>query len=261
MIETVDKNPMDYTRTSIPNSFFVSPVNAIEIEREISCLKDNKSTGPFSLPIKILKLVKYVISKPLEILFNVSFSLGIVPNSFKIANVIPIYKKDYQFSCSNYRPISLLSIFSKLLEKLVANRLVSFLEKNKILLKNQFGFRSNHSTDYALLSIIDKIQTDFSCGIFLDFSKAFDTVNHKILIEKLDFYGIRGIAKNWSISYLSSRKEYVTINNSSSDLFTIPCGIPRGSVLGPTLLLIYINDFHLCSSLEFHLFEDDANLF
>ena len=267
-IENVDKSPMDYLKTPIPTSFYVFPVEAPEIEREISCLKDNKSTGPFSAPIKVLKSIKKVISHPLEMLFNMSFSLGIVPSSLKISNVIPIYKKDSQYSLSNYRPISLLSVFDKLLEKLMANRLVTFLEKNNLLFGNQFGFRSNHSTDYALLSIIDKIQTaiaddsDYSCGIFLDFSKAFDTVDHNILIKKLDYYGIRGTAKNWFISYLSNRQQSVTINNSKSDPVTISCGIPQGSVLGPILFLIYINDFHLCSTLfDFNLFADDANLF
>ena len=101
-----------------------------------------------------------------------------------------------------------------------------------------------------------------SCGIFLDFSKAFDTVDHDILIEKLDFYGIRGIAKDWFVSYLSDRQQFVTVNGVKSDLTSISCGIPQGSVLGPILFLLYINDFHLCSALfDFHLFADDANLF
>ena len=142
-----------------------------------------------------------MISKPLDTLFNVSFSLGIVPSSLKAANIIPIHKKDSRLTLSNYRSISLLSIFNKLLEKLMANRLVKFLEDNNILHKSQFGFRSYHSTDFAILSIIDKMQSaidasDCSCGIFLDYSKAFDTINHQILIQKLYYYGIRGIVKN-----------------------------------------------------------------
>ena len=149
------------------------------------------ATGPFSIPVEILKIIKCVICKPLEILFNASFCLGEVPSSFKIAKIIPVYKGGPQTCLNNYRPISLLSVFNKLMEKLVFNRLTDFLNKKEILYEKQFVFRSNHSTDNAILSIIDKIQISieeksYSCGIFLDFKKAFDTVDHSILIKKLD---------------------------------------------------------------------------
>ena len=119
--------------------------------------------------------------------------------------------------------------------------------------KGQFGFRPKHSTDYAILSIIDKVQKavddcELSCGLFLDFSKAFDTVDHDILIDQRKYYGIRGIGKAWFTSYLKNRKQMVTVNGATSDLVTVPCGILQGSVLGPILFLLYINDFHKCSS-------------
>ena len=147
------------------------------------------------------------------------------------------------------------------------NRLIVFLNKNNILYNKQFGFRTGYSTDSAILCIVDKIQKaieecQFSCGVFLDFSKAFDTVNHDILIMKLEHYGIRGIAKDWLASYLSNRKQFVFFNNVSSDQLTLSCGIPQGSVLGPLLFLLYVNDFNCCSKLlDFHLFADDSNLF
>ena len=176
-------------------------------------------------------------------------------------------KKGSTCVVSNYRPISLLSIFNKLIEKLMYNRIISFLDKFSILHNNQFGFRSQHSTTQALLLLTDKIQRSidkgmYCSGIFLDLCKAFDTVNHKILLTKLEYYGIRGVSNDWFSSYLSNRRQFVSLSGINSDYQTITCGVPQGSVLGPLLFLLYINDMPKCSNiLEFHLFADDTNLF
>jgi hypothetical protein len=229
--------PADYPFThylgySNPNSLFFNEILQHEISEEIMKLNEKKALGPFSIPIKILKILNLSISKPLTVLFNMSLTTGKVPNKFKIAKVVPVFKKESPMMLSNYRPISLLPIFNQLLEKLVKKRIVSFLDKHNILCNNQFGFRHKHSTLHSLLAITDKIQKSidnglFACGIFLDFSKAFDTVNHDILLSKIEHCGIRGTILNWFSSYLSDRRQFVTVGSINSDSKPIPCGVPQ----------------------------------
>jgi hypothetical protein len=203
----------------------------------------------------------------MSIIFNQSIQSGIVPDDMKIAKIIPIYKSDDKKLVSNYRPISVLPAFSKIIERLVYNRLLDFIDKNKILSDNQYGFRKNISTSMALMDLIDKISSsiennEYTLGIFLDLAKAFDTVNHEILLNKLYHYGIRGTPHVWFKNYLSHRLQYVYLNGTKSDELLMTCGVPQGSILGPLLFILYINDLTTVTKLlTFIMFADDTNIF
>ena len=196
-----------------------------------------------------------------------SFSTRQFTSVLKIAKVIPIYKKQSRVDYTNYRPISLLSNIEKIIEKLMYKRLSNFLDINNLIYSLQFGFQPKYSTNHALINLTESIRQSldegsFGCGIFVDLQKAFDTVDHKILLHKLEYYEIRGICKDWFKFYLSDRKQFVSINGYNSDLMPVDCGVPQGSVLGPLLFLIYINDLHKAIQYcKVHHFADDTNLF
>ena len=262
-----DLNYKDYLTQSNDYSFFIKPTDKGEIINIINNININKATGPHSIPSDILHVIKNYIADPLSKIINLSFVKGIYIDNLKIAKTIPIFKdKGSNLDCSNYRPISLLSNINKIIEKLMHSRLYNFLSIHNCIYDHQFGFRKNHSTNHALLNLTEEIRdaldnNSFAAGVFVDLQKAFDTVDHTILLNKLNYYGIRGLANNWFKSYLSNRKQYVSINGFESDVAIMKYGVPQGSVLGPLLFIIYINDLN--SAIKYcsiRHFADDTNL-
>ena len=249
-----------------PNSFVFEPCTPNEVFLIIEGLNKYKGSGPNGIPTEILKLINYIICVPLSKIYNICITTGKQPDALKLAHAIPIFKKGSRLLVSNYRPISLLSNLNKILEKIMHKRMYAFLEKYEILYTLQFGFRSKYSTSHALIHMTEAIRSALdsgyvTCGIFVDFQKAFDTVNHNILLKKLETYGFRGVINDWFRSYLTDRKQKVVINGFESSCKTMYHGVPQGSVLGPILFLIYINDLHKCIKYctTYH-FADDTNL-
>lgn len=260
-----DTDPLSFVR-NVPNSIFLSSVSKIEVERIILGLK-NASPGYDSVHAKVVKATYKKYIDPLTHILNLSITQGFFPDSMKIAKIIPVFKSGDAMTITNYRPISVLPLFSKILEKLMYNRLMSFIGQNKILYQYQFGFREGHNTNMALSVLMDHIlsaldKSELVCGIFLDLKKAFDTVDHEILCRKLFKYGIRGLAMKWIRDYLHARTQYVCYNYVDSQVLKVKCGVPQGSILGPLLFLLYINDIvNVSSSLVPVIYADDTNVF
>ncbi len=258
-----------YHATSIEknsSSIYLKLVLEKEIIDIVNTCKNKTSSDCEDIGMDTVKRVIEGISKPLTHICNLSFQTGQFPNKMKTAKVIPMYKSGNKHHFTNYRPISLLPQFSKILEKAFNDRLCNFLDKHKLLNDSQYGFRTNRSTALALTELIEEITNSIDnkklvIGTFIDLKKAFDTINHNILLIKLERYGIRGVVLNWVRSYLERRQQFVVMDGYMSEHLDIMCGVPQGSVLGPVLFNIYINDIcHVSKSLKFILFADDTNI-
>ena len=244
-----------------------SLVSESVIDKIINDISAKNSSGPDGISTKLLKLVKHDLISPLtNIVIQTLSSTGIFPDRLKIVKVIPIYKKGDSLLAENYRPISLLYSLSTIFEKVMLIQLKQYLEEHNLLYKSQYGFRENHSTEYAALELIDHISNNLDNGklsfsIFLDLSKAFDTLDHTFLTQKLKHYGIKSCALKLLKKYLSNRKQYVELNNVKSEMCEIETGVPQGSILGPLLFVIYVNDIYKASSiLHAIIYADDTTL-
>jgi hypothetical protein len=227
-------------------------------------LQPNKSTGLDNIPAKFLiRDGASVLKDPITFIINLSINTNSVPDDLKCARVTPLFKKGSRSTVGNYRPISILNVVSKILEKSVFNQLDQYLTDQQLLYAHQSGFRGTYSTDTCLIHLTDHVRTHISEGnytgmVMLDLQKAFDTVNHDILCNKLRVMGVESI--DWFRSYLSDRRQVVCVNKTSSNPMSITCGVPQGSILGPLLFLCYINDMPISVNCKLLLYADDSAL-
>lgn len=238
----------------------------MDIISAINEIKTHSSCPRSCIPAIVFKQCKYTLSKPLKLFYDKSFICGKVPDFYKSVQIIPLFKKGLKTNPANYRPIALTSHVIKILERVIRFKLVNYFESNNFFNSNQHGFRKNHSCLSQLLSHFNNIQSSLLNSntvdtIYVDYSKAFDKVDHFLLIKKLELYGITGKYLQWIQSFLTGRKQFVFINNVSSDFVEVTSGVPQGSVLGPLFFIVFINDLpnHIKNSTVL-TFADDTKI-
>ena len=259
-------NPMSYMPQSKPNSFFATPTTSEEVLNIIGKL-ENKSVNINTIPVFIYKHVGPLIAPIISDIFDSSMREGVFPKILKLARVIPIHKSKNRKVISNFRPISILSTTAKIIETIMKDRVSNFIKINNLSYSKQFGFKKGYSTSDAVLELVDRCTSAlddklYTVAVFLDLSKAFDTVNKDIMIEKMRRLGFRGVVADWFDSYLSDRKLYVDVDGNYSATRTLNIGLPQGSVTSPYLFSLYIDDMHRSSEkLSFIHFADDTTVY
>ncbi len=250
----------------VSNSFHLTELTLTELSNIVSSLANKSSSGFDGLSTKNLKLIFPYIASALLKIINKSFISGVFPDILKIARVIPLHKGGDIGNLINFRPISLLSSVSKVFERAMFNKMLSFINKYHILSDSQFGFRKNHNTELAVLHALNYITKSLDnntpvLGLFIDVAKAFDSLDHNVLLDKLYLLGFRGASHSWLASFLSNRFQYVEITGAKSNMRKLCKGVPQGSILGPLLFLLYINDLtYVSTKLHFTLFADDTTV-
>ena len=241
------KNYYAKTSCNVSNDFEFSNVSEEDVKKILLSLDTSKAAGIDQIPAKFLRDGAEVLALPLGNIINLSIKLSTFPEECKIAKLKPIFKKGARTDPKNYRPISLLPLVSKIIEKSIHFQIEDFLNKKKLIYMYQSGFRTNHSTDLCLAQLIDFVATGMdkqmhTSMILVDLQKAFDTLDHGVLLEKMKYFGFRASVIKWFESYLSNRKFLVCIDNVFSEAGTLKYGVPQGSILGPLLFLLRVND-------------------
>ena len=266
--EYVNKDLEDFinAKTHINTTFEIPPVTEAYVLKQLQLLKDGKAVGLDGLSSRLLRIASPIIASPLTKLMNLSINTGLFPNDWKVAKVVPLHKKGSTNDRGNYRPVSVLPVLSKLLERHVHQCFYSFLVQHKLLHPAQSGFRHSFSCETALANLVNKWSEAIDKGllngvVLLDLRKAFDLINHKILLQKLKLYKCSDMAMQWFQSYLDGRAQCTAYRGCVSDKQQLTVGVPQGSILGPLFFIVFINDLPLCiENSHIDMYADDSSI-